>query len=133
MMWMRLAIHGIDETLTGFLSVYNPTVLALRAKLGFWPMPTFGYREWLTGLCLLITALALLSPFAFRNARWIRPIFLFVVIVAGVLNPTRHTIATLFGHTPDTGGVSPPPPGVYFSLLFFFSSLFSLLPLRLSK
>src|SRR5258708_31177972 len=93
MMWMRLAIHGIDETLTGFLSVYNPTVLALRAKLGFWPMPTFGYREWLTGLCLLITALALLSPFAFRNARWIRPIFLFVVIVAGLRysTPPPHT------------------------------------------
>src|SRR5258708_18775403 len=98
MMWMRLAIHGIDETLTGFLSVYNPTVLALRAKLGFWPMPTFGYREWLTGLCLLITALALLSPFAFRNARWIRPIFLFVVIVAGILYTTPHPNPTPLCH-----------------------------------
>src|SRR5258708_37597302 len=102
MMWMALAIHVIDETLTGFLSVYNPTVLALRAKLGFWPMPTFGYREWLTGLCLLITALALLSPFAFRNARWIRPIFLFVVIVARSPFTTTHPIATTSCSHPAT-------------------------------
>src|SRR4029077_18804425 len=33
-----LALHVTDEALTGFLSVYNPTVLALRQQLGFWPM-----------------------------------------------------------------------------------------------
>ncbi len=133
MMWMALAIHVIDETLTGFLSVYNPTVLALRAKLGFWPMPTFGYREWLTGLCLLITALALLSPFAFRNARWIRPIFLFVVIVAGLLNATGHTIATILGHTVDTVRFPRPAPGFYSSPLLLIASVYALLQLRRTK
>jgi hypothetical protein len=48
MMWIALAIHVTDEALTGFLAVYNPTVLALRAKLPFFPMPTFEFREWRT-------------------------------------------------------------------------------------
>src|SRR5258708_8551895 len=133
MMWMALAIHVIDETLTGFLSVYNPTVLALRAKLGFWPMPTFGYREWLTGLCLLITALALLSPFAFRNSRWIRPIFLFVVIVAGVFNPPRPTHPTLFCSSRETVRFPRPAPGFYSSPLLLIASVYALLQLRRTK
>jgi hypothetical protein len=33
------AIHVADEALTGFPSIYNPTVNALRARLGFWPIP----------------------------------------------------------------------------------------------
>ena len=38
---LAFALHVIDEASTGFLSVYNPTVLALRAKLGFWPHADF--------------------------------------------------------------------------------------------
>src|SRR5439155_18675603 len=67
--WMSfcfaLALHVTDEALTGFLSIYNPTVISLRQKLGFWPMPTFEFRGWLTGLTLLVIALALLSPFMY--------------------------------------------------------------------
>ena len=36
-----LALHVTDEALTGFLAVYNPTVVALRERLGYWPMPIF--------------------------------------------------------------------------------------------
>src|SRR5450432_2411851 len=68
MMWIALEVHVTDEALTDFLSVYNPTVVALRAKLGFWPMPMSGFREWLTDLVAGILLLAVLSPFAFRNA-----------------------------------------------------------------
>ena len=74
---LALAAHVTDEALTGFLSVYNPTVLALQAKLGFWPMPTFEFRGWLTGLIVAVLLLLALSPFVFRGARWIRPLFLF--------------------------------------------------------
>jgi hypothetical protein len=34
---LTLALHVTDEALTGFLNIYNPTVLALRAKLRYWP------------------------------------------------------------------------------------------------
>ncbi len=72
---LALAIHVADEALTGFLPVYNATVLDLRAKLGFWPMPTFQFREWLAGLIVAVLVLLALSPFVYRGSRWIRPVF----------------------------------------------------------
>ncbi len=50
---LALAVHVTDEATTGFLAIYNPTVETLRARLGYWPMPTFEFREWLTGLIAL--------------------------------------------------------------------------------
>jgi hypothetical protein len=129
MMCAALAIHVTDEALTGFLSVYNPTVLALRAKLGFWPMPTFEFREWLTGLILGILLLLALSPFAFRNARWIRPIFYFVAIVTGVFNALGHTTATILGRTVSTVRFPRPAPGFYSSPLLFVASIYALVQL----
>ena len=41
--WAALALHVADEALNGFLYIYNPTVLAMREKLGWWPMPTFTF------------------------------------------------------------------------------------------
>lgn len=126
MLWMTLALHVIDEAWTGFLSVYNPTVLALRARLGFWPMPTFEFREWLTGLILGIAVLATLSPFAFRNVRWIRPLFYGCAVVAGVMNALGHTIATLLGHTVSTVRFQRPAPGFYSSPLLLIVSIYAL-------
>jgi hypothetical protein len=133
MTWTALAVHVADETLTGFLPVYNATVLALRAKLGFWPTPTFEFRVWITGLCLGVSALALLSPFAFRNARWIRPILLFVAVVAGLLNATGHTLATILGHTVDAVRFSRPAPGFYSSPLLVVVSIYALVQLRRTR
>lgn len=129
LMWAALAIHVTDEALTGFLSVYNPTVLAMRGKPGFWPMPTFEFREWLTGLILGIQLLAALSPFAFRNARWIRPIFYFVVLVAGIFNALGHTLGTIFGQTVSTGRFPRPAPGFYSSPLLLIVSIYALVQL----
>jgi hypothetical protein len=130
LMWVTLAIHVTDEALTGFLSIYNPTVLALRQKLGFWPMPTFGFREWLAGLAIGIGALALLSPFAFRNGRGIRPVLLFLAVVAGLLNAFGHIVATILGHTVDTVRFARPAPGFYSSPLLVIASVYALLQLR---
>ena len=60
-----------DEATTGFLDVYNPTVIALRAKLGWWPMLTFEFRDWLFGLIAACVALLVLLVVVFRGARWI--------------------------------------------------------------
>lgn len=133
LMWVALAIHVTDEALTGFLSVYNPTVLALRAKLGFWPMPTFQFREWLTGLILGILLLAALSPFAFRRAFWIRPIFYFVVMVAGVFNALGHTLGTIFGQTVNAVRFPRPAPGFYSSPLLLIVSIYALVQLRRTR
>src|SRR6266852_9517688 len=102
MAWILLCLafcaHVADESLTGFLGVYNPTVLAMRARLSWFPMPTFEFREWLTGLIVANVILLVLTPFAFQNARWLRPLADFY---AGVhlLNGMGHTLATIFGQT----------------------------------
>jgi hypothetical protein len=133
MMWLALAVHVTDEALTGFLSVYNATVLAVRAQLGFWPMPTFEFKVWLAGLCLLILVLALLTPFAFRNASWFRPFFVFVVIVTGLLNATGHTVATILGHTVSTVHFPRPAPGFYSSPLLIVVSVYALIQLQRTR
>lgn len=98
--WLSLsfsiALHVADEALTGFLAIYNPTVLALRAKLGFWPMPTFEFREWLGGLTASVVVLLSLSPYAFRNASWLRPLF-YILCVIMIGNALGHIAGTIFG------------------------------------
>lgn len=128
-----LALHVTDEALTGFLSVYNPTVISLRQKLGLWPMPTFEFREWLAGLILLVIALTVLTPFMYRNVRWVRPIAYFVAIVAGILNALGHTVATILGHTVSAVTFERPAPGFLSSPLLFAAACFVLLQLRNTK
>lgn len=122
-------MHVADEALTGFLSVYNPTVLALRARIGFWPMPTFEFSDWLTGLAIGIVALVALSPFAFLNARWLRPLFYVLAIVAGIGNAIGHTLATIAGRTVATVHFTRPAPGFYSSPLLLLASIYALLQL----
>src|SRR5436309_16044798 len=78
MAWVLLCLafcaHVADEALTGFLPVYNATVLAMRSEDAWFPMPTFEYRQWLIGLIVANVVFLLLTPFAFRNARWLRPL-----------------------------------------------------------
>jgi hypothetical protein len=133
LMCAALALHVTDEALTGFLSVYNPTVLQMRARLGFWPMPTFEFRDWLTGLILGILVLVALSRFAFRNARWFRPIAYFCAIVPGIFNAMGHITATVFGQTVSTVRFSRPAPGFYSSPLLLLASIYLLVQLRRTR
>ena len=126
---LALGLHVTDEALTGFLSVYNPTVIALRERFGFWPMPTFEFRQWLIGLIILFLTMAMLSPFAFRNAAWIRPIFYFIAIVVGIVNAIAHTAATIFGQTVDTVQFLRPAPGFYSSPFLFAAAVYALFQL----
>ena len=132
-MWLALAVHVTDEALTGFLSVYNPTVIALRTRFGFWPMPTFEFREWLTGLIAFIVLLAMLTPFAFRNALWIRPVPCFCAIVFGILNALGHTVGTILGQTVSTVRFPRPAPGFYSSPLLLVAAVYALVQLRRTR
>jgi hypothetical protein len=132
-LWLALGLHVTDEALTGFLSVYNPTVLALRAKLGFWPMPTFTFRDWLVGLIIAVALLALLTPFAFRNARWLRPIFYLVAIVFEIFNAAGHIIGTILGHTVASVRFPRPAPGFYSSPLLLAAAIYSLVQLHRTR
>ena len=124
-----LAVHTFDEASTGFLSVYNPTVLELRRRIPFFPMPAFGYREWLLGLIGATLILLALSPLMFRGTRWIRPLaYLFGVIM--FLNGIGHTAGTIFGRTVASVRFPRPMPGFYSAPLLFICSSYLLIQLR---
>lgn len=90
-----LALHVTDEALTDFLSVYNPTVRAIRKRFPFLPLPTFTFGWWLAGLIAAVVALLVLSVFAFRGARWMVPLaYVFVAIM--IANGCGHIIASIY-------------------------------------
>lgn len=129
---LALALHVTDEALTGFLSVYNPTVLALRTQIGFWPMPTFTFGSWLTGLIVAVALSFLASRFAFRNVSWFRPVMYVLAIAVGLLNAIGHTLATIFARTIDSVRIARPAPGFYSSPLLFAAACWVLIELRRS-
>lgn len=92
-----LAIHVADEAATDFLSVYNPTVRAIRERLPWLPLPTFSFQEWIVGLAILVILLFALAPIAFRGARWITIIAIpFSVLMIG--NGLGHIGSSIYAH-----------------------------------
>jgi hypothetical protein len=92
---LALAAHVADEALTDFLSLYNPTVEALRARFPWFPMPVFTFDVWITGLILLVVVLLLLAPLAYRGALFTRIVaYPFAVIM--LLNGLGHLAGSLY-------------------------------------
>ncbi len=118
---LALAIHVMDEALTDFLSVYNPTVLAIREKFPFLPLPTFSYEIWLAGLILAVIMLLFLSTFIFRGARLMTPLsYAFGALMLG--NGLLHIAGSFY-----LGRLM---PGVYSSPLLLGGSTYLLARLR---
>ncbi|PYQ44045.1 MAG: hypothetical protein DMG99_05190 [Acidobacteria bacterium] len=124
--WLALtvafALHVVDEAFTGFLGIYNPTVTAMRARWGWFPMPTFQFREWLVGLLVAVAICFALTPLATRNPHWLRPLAWFYALIM-LLNSLGHTLVTILGHTVATVSVARPAPGFYSSPFLFIGSL----------
>jgi hypothetical protein len=131
--WLLLCLafcaHVADEALTGFLNVYNPTVIAMRAKLSWFPMPTFEYREWLIGLIVANLILLALTPLAYRNTRALRPLAYFFAGVM-LLNGMGHTFFTVLGRTVASVQFPRPAPGFYSSPFLLITSIYLFLRLR---
>jgi hypothetical protein len=126
---VAFALHVLDEATTGFLAVYNPTVIAMRTRWGWFPMPTFEFREWLVGLILAVAVCFALTPPASRGARWLRPLaWLYAVI--HLLNALGHTLGTIYGHTVASVTFSRPAPGFYSSPCLFIGSIWLMVRLR---
>ncbi len=133
--WMALCLafvaHVFDEAITHFLSVYNPTVISLQERFSWFPMPVFRFADWLAGLMVLNLILLLLSPFAFRGARWLRPVvYVFAMIM--LLNGLAHTLGTIFGRTVESVHFPRPMPGFYSSPLLLAASIYLLWQLQAS-
>jgi hypothetical protein len=123
-----LGLHVADEALSGFLSVYNPSVLELRARYAWFPMPVFGFTEWLTGLIALIIVMFLLSPLFFQGVRWVRPIGWFMAVL-NTFNALGHTAGTIAGRTVASIHFPRPMPGFYSSPFLLAASLYLLVQL----
>jgi len=134
--WILLCLafcaHVADEALTGFLNVYNPTVIAMRDRLSWFPMPTFEYREWLVGLIVANLVLLALTPFAYRNARALRPLAYFFAGVM-LLNGMGHTVFTVLGRTVASVQFPRPAPGFYSSPFLLITSIYLFMRLRVSR
>ncbi len=110
---VAVALHVLDETLTGFLPFYNSFVVSLRDRLSFFPAPTFSFDLWLGGLVTAILLALALTIFVARGGRTIR----WVVTILGVLmivNALLHLSGSLyFGRA---------IPGTYSSPLLLLSA-----------
>src|SRR5262249_1805483 len=119
---VAFALHVVDEATTGFLNIYNPTVVAVRARWAWFPMPTFGFREWLVGLIAGVVFCFALTPFAVRGAPWLRAVGCFYALIH-FLNAPGHRVATIRGHTAPPVTFARPAPGFYSSPLLFIGSV----------
>ena len=128
---LALTLHIVDEALTGFLSVYNPTVMAMRERVPWFPMPVFEFGVWLAGLIAANVLLLALSVFAFRGSRWLRPLaYVFAVIM--LLNGLGHTLGTILGRTVASVHFARPMPGFYSSPGLLAASIYLLFRLRVT-
>jgi hypothetical protein len=101
-----VALHVADEAANDFLAVYNPSVVRIRERLPFLPLPTFTFEVWITGLAIAVGGALALSPFVFRRRTWMRVV---VVILSAlmILNGLAHLAGSI-----RTGSVM---PGAYSS------------------
>ena len=86
------------------------------------PMPTFGFREWLVGLIAGVVLCFALTPLAARNARWLRPLVWFYALLM-FFNGTGHTVFTILGRTLASVTFPRPAPGFYSSPFLFIGSV----------
>lgn len=93
---LALALHVADEARHDFLSTYNPSVRAIRAKLPFLPIPTFTFRIWLSLLIAGIFLLLCLSPLAFSGNHALRLIARVLAIVVGIFNAVAHLASSAY-------------------------------------
>jgi Protein of unknown function with HXXEE motif len=115
---LAVALHVTDEATHDFLTTYNASVHAIRARLPFLPIPTFTFAVWLAGLIAGILLLLALSPFAFRGNRALRLIALPLGLVVGVFNAGLHISSSLYFHRWM--------PGVYSSPFLLAAALYLL-------
>ena len=126
---LGLGLHVFDEATTGFLAVYNPTVTVLREQLGWWPMPTFAFRDWLIGLIVVCLVLLALTPLVARGVPGTRPLaYIFAVIM--LVNAGGHTLATILGRTVASVTFPRPAPGFWSSPFMAAAAIYLLLQLR---
>jgi len=119
---LAFALHVTDEATHDFLTTYNQSVLAIRARLPFLPIPTFSFGVWLSLLSIAFVLLACLSPLAFRGSRWLRIFAWPLAILIGIANASLHIASSIY--------FLRWMPGVYSSPFLLAAAVFLLMAAR---
>lgn len=127
-----LALHVTDEALTGFLSVWNPTALELRARVPWLPLPVFRFEVWLGGLIAAVALAFTLSPVFFRGGGKLRLPAYVVAALVGVGNGLGHIAGTIAGRTFPDIRFPRPAPGFYSSAFLIAAAVWMIVELRRS-
>jgi hypothetical protein len=101
------ALHVLDEAGNDFLSWYTPNVRAIRARVPWLPIPMFTFRVWITGLTIVVIALAALTPLVRRGHRWLVPVA-YVYGIIHVANAISHITVSIAGRWFAPGVYSAP-------------------------
>jgi hypothetical protein len=125
------ALHIVDEASTGFLAVYNSTVITLRERWSWFSMPTFQFGAWLAVLLVACGLLFCLTPVASRGMNGLRPLaWAYAVIM--FFNGLAHILFSILGHTVASVTFPRPAPGFYSSPFLMGASLWLMYRLRRS-
>ena len=109
-----LALHVLDEAVTDFLGVYNPTFQAIRERYPLIVIPIFSFSVWLSLLIFAVVALAGVSVFVWKGRWAMRPIsYVFAAVMLS--NGLLHIAHSIYVHTLM--------PGVYTSPLLLAASI----------
>ena len=113
-----LALHVIDESITGFLPFYNQMVESLRKQTSFFPAPTFSFELWLGGLITGVSLCFGLTVFVAGGGKLIR----WIATVVGVL-----MLLNALGHLSGSAYFDRILPGTWSSPLLLVSAVFMIL------
>jgi hypothetical protein len=111
---LSFAANILEDTLNDFLGYYNATVLALYGHFSWFPRIDLSFREWFVAAIVADAVLLLLTPFAYRNSRFLRPIAYFISTIM-LLISCSTIIASLLSQTVPSVHFDGGAPGIYTS------------------
>jgi hypothetical protein len=129
---LSFATNILDGALNDFLGYYNATVLTLYGHFSWFPRIDLTFREWLVGMIVADAVLLFLTPLAYRDSVYSRPLaYAFGVIM--VLFGCGTVFASLLGRTVSSVHFIGMAPGTYSSPLILAASVYLLWRLRASS
>ena len=90
-----VALHVVDEALTGFLPFYNDLVHRLHEHFGFFPAPTFTFPVWIGGLAIAVAMCYALTPHMARGGTTMRVVNT-TLGVRMVANALGHLLGSIY-------------------------------------
>lgn len=118
---LAFAAHAYEEATSGFLPIYNQTVLEVVSALPWLPVRPLRHRQWISRLGFGLGLLLGLSPGVFRGARWARPAAYTLSLIMGS-NAALHFVGTLRGRTVSAVQFQRPMSGFYTSPLLLLAA-----------